>query len=72
VMANSSDKALLEAVVALIDSKKDQEAREVLLKTDPATMTQLVRDASNWAFQLDLQERAQQLRADQLRMLDDE
>jgi hypothetical protein len=58
-------------------------------------MTQLVRDASNWAFQLDLQESncmldftfilsrhgnltnawfeigAQQLRADQLRMLDD-
>jgi hypothetical protein len=27
-MANNSDNALIEAVIALIDSKKDQEARE--------------------------------------------
>jgi hypothetical protein len=65
-----------------------------LNKTDPVAMTQLIRDASNWAFQLDLQQSktcftlfyskryhrmihlsacagAQQLRADQLGMLDD-
>ena len=47
------------------------QAMNALSTMSAANMTELVREASNWAFRLDLQERVEQVRAQELGMLDD-
>mmetsp|Transcript_19857 Transcript_19857/g.45716 ORF Transcript_19857/g.45716 Transcript_19857/m.45716 type:complete len:92 (-) Transcript_19857:194-469(-) len=62
---------LLEQIVALAGSGDDAEALSVLSQLSAGQMTELVRDASNWAFKLDLQERIEQVRANDMGMLED-
>mmetsp|Transcript_54916 Transcript_54916/g.128398 ORF Transcript_54916/g.128398 Transcript_54916/m.128398 type:complete len:91 (+) Transcript_54916:179-451(+) len=63
---------LLSSVVELVNLNDDAKAIEGLSALNASEMTALVREASNWAFRLDLQERIEQVRANELGMLEDE
>jgi hypothetical protein len=67
---SSSGSTELDSVLGLIN-KDDMQAMNALSTMSAANMTELVREASNWAFRLDLQERVEQVRAQELGMLDD-
>mmetsp|Transcript_16704 Transcript_16704/g.38128 ORF Transcript_16704/g.38128 Transcript_16704/m.38128 type:complete len:81 (+) Transcript_16704:282-524(+) len=63
---------LIEEIVQYINNDEEEKALKVLANYTPTQVTQLVREASNWAFRLDLQERIEQVRAQELGMLEDD
>eukprot|EP00960_Hanusia_phi_P006954 197929-Hanusia_phi.AAC.8 len=68
---------LIEEIVQYINNDEEEKALKVLANYTPTQVTQLVREASNWAFRLDLQEQRfttgiEQVRAQELGMLEDD
>ena len=71
VGANKSS-SVLESVMGVLGADDSTKALHDISALSAAETTELVRDASNWAFRLDLKERIQQVRAQELGMLEDE
>ena len=69
--ANKSS-SVLESVMGVLGADDSTKALHDISALSAAQTTELVRDASNWAFRLDLKERIQQVRAQELGMLEDE
>mmetsp|Transcript_11045 Transcript_11045/g.22808 ORF Transcript_11045/g.22808 Transcript_11045/m.22808 type:complete len:89 (+) Transcript_11045:75-341(+) len=63
---------ILQSVLNLVNLNDDAKAIEALSSLSAGEMTRLVREASDFAFRLDLQERVEQVRAHELGMLEDD
>ena len=68
----SKSSSVLESVMGVLGADDSTKALHDISALSAAQTTELVRDASNWAFRLDLKERIQQVRAQELGMLEDE